>query len=136
VDIYEDFRELAKKYHMNVGQAVFRLALIRRYREPCGHGHATLPGAFPKSRNYIAFVETFPCAVCEDSKEKRFGMQNIRAYRLVGNEFMLDKGSDYTAIPLCKKCSRDPLSLAMARAYHCAVQNRLFETYIRYSEGV
>lgn len=127
MDLYKDFQALAKRYHLNVGQAVYKLAILRRFREPCLM-RSYPPGQFPRSLNYRAFVESFPCCICLEAEQVKF-------YRVHEGSIGGDVGSDYAGVPLCAKCAQDPLARTMVVTLHCAIQNKLFEAYIRSSEG-
>lgn len=127
MDLYKDFKALAKQHHLSVGQAVFKLAILRRYREPCAM-RSYPPGRFPRSYNYRAFVASFPCCICGSST-------SVKSYRVHEGQISKDIGSDYSCVPLCQKCVKDPVACTMVATMHCAIQNKLFESYIRYSEG-
>lgn len=134
MDLYKDFKALAKQHHLSVGEAVFRLATIRRYRE------ASLlrvypPGRYPRSTNYLAFVAAFPCCACGDSNPRYKNGRNIQAVKVHEGVVGSVWGSDYSAVPICRKCLKESLALALVRSHHCAIQNLLFETFIRASEG-
>lgn len=127
MDLYKDFQALAKRYHLSVGQAVYKLAVLRRFRET-SRMRSYPPGQYPRSLNYRAFVEAFPCCICGASSRVKF-------HRVHEGAIGGDIGSDYTAVPLCPKCVQDPVARTMVVTLHCAIQNRLFEAYIRSSEG-
>lgn len=134
MDLYKDFKVLAKQHHLSVGQAVYRLAMIRTYRER-SLLRVNPVGKYPRSLNFVAFVEAFPCCVCGTKLRKYKNTKNIVAVRVHEGAVGSDVGSDYTSVPVCRKCLKDPVAVAIVRAHHCAIQNKMFEAYIRASEG-
>lgn len=134
MDLYKDFKVLAKQHHMSVGQAVYRLAMIRTYRERSIFRVHPI-GKYPLSLNFRAFVEAFPCCVCGTKLRTYNNAKNIVAVRVHEGVVGSDVGSDYSAVPLCLKCMKDPVAVAIVRGHHCAIQNKLFEAYIRAAEG-
>jgi len=134
VDFYKDFKALAKAHHMSLGQAVFHLAAIRRYREG-SNLRVYPPGKYPRSTNFLAFVSAFPCCACGTEERRYKNGRNIVAVKVRDGVVGVEDGSDYSAVPVCRKCLKDSVALAIVRAHHCAIQNTLFEAYIRASEG-
>ena len=135
MDFYKDFQALAKRYHKSVGQAVYWLAVVRCYREY--RAMKTHPfGEFPKSIYFRAFVQSFPCCVCgEEPLEDLKGKRTVKSYLVHEGKVGASTGSDYSAVPLCKRCLKDDLAKSIVVASHLAIQNRLFEAYIRSAEG-
>lgn len=128
MDLYKEFVEFAESHNVTPKEALSKIAAIRSFRpetmKPKGK-----KGKRTRSPYYLRFIEKAPCVFCG-------GVKGVEAMLVKPDgSITVNRASDYSALPICKKCAdyqtnRDALVL-----FHKVLQVRFLQTYLQCIEG-